>query len=70
MTIPFAILNLSLLFIKNAIAKTVLSLIILTLVIVGWNIIVKYTDRDYFKRKALKEKKQLMGQIKNESVWR
>ncbi len=56
MTIPFAILNLSLLFIKNAVAKTVLSLIILTIVIVGWNIIVKYTDRNYFKKKRLEEK--------------
>ena len=70
MTIPFAILNLLLIFMKNAIAKTVLSLIILTLVIVGWNIIVKYTDRDYFKRKALEEEKQLKEQIKKESGWR
>ncbi len=70
MTIPFAILNLLLLFMKNAIAKKVLSLIILTLVIVGWNIIVKYTDRDYFKRKESEEEKQLKEQIKKESGWR
>lgn len=70
MTIPFAILNLLLIFMKNATAKTVLSLIILTLVIVGWNIIVKYTDRDYFKRKSLEEERQLKEQIKKESGWR
>lgn len=64
MTIPFAILDLLLIFINNAILKIVLTLIILTLVIIGWNMIVKYTDRAYFKKKELNE------QIKKESGWK
>lgn len=51
MTIPFATLNLSLIFIKNALTKTILTLVILATVIIGWNIIVKYTYKGYFKRK-------------------
>ena len=59
MTIPFAILNLSLIFIKNALTKTILTLVILATVIIGWNIIVKYTNKGYFKRKKEEEERQL-----------
>lgn len=70
MTIPFAILDLLLIFINNAILKIVLTLIILTLVIIGWNMIVKYTDRAYFKKKEEIEKEELNEQIKKESGWK
>lgn len=70
MTIPFAILDLLLIFINNAILKIVLTLIILTLVIIGWNMIVKYTDRAYFKKKEEIEKKELNEQIKKEFGWK
>lgn len=54
--IHFAILNLSLIFIKNAITKTILTFVILATVIIGWNITVKYADKDYFKGKKEEEK--------------
>ena len=70
MTIPFAILDLLLIFINNAILKIVLTLIILTLVIIGWNMIVKYTHSAYFNKKKEIEKKELNEQIKKEFGWK
>ena len=69
-TIPILILTFFCIFLNNAILKTFLAIFMITLAIIVWNLVVKYTNRNYFQEKKKKEQEELNEQIKKESGWR
>lgn len=69
-TIPFALLNTFFIFVKNPITKLIVSFGIFIMVIITWSLIIRCTDKDYFRKKEQQEREELEKQKKKESGWR
>jgi len=68
-TIPFIIINIICLFLKNAILKTFLAILICLLLCVTWSFVAKIIGKKYLKQKRIDEEKELKEAIKRESGW-
>lgn len=69
-TIPFAVISIFLLFLKNIWVKIIISLLLVILLFVVWDVIVKaITKKDALEIKK-KEQAELNEQLKKESGWR
>lgn len=69
-TIPFDIILVFLLFIKEASTKEFLAFLVTITILFVYLLITKIVTRKYFKEKKIKEAKELEEQIKRESGWR
>ncbi len=69
-TIPFNIILIVCIFIKEPLTKKLLGVLIIFLVIVVWNLVVYFCSKEEVKQKKLKEQKELEENIKKESGWR
>ncbi len=69
-TIPFDIILVLCLFIKEPLTKRLLGVLIIFLVIVVWNLVVYFCSKEEVKQKKLKEQKELEENINKESGWR
>ncbi|MBQ7276535.1 MAG: hypothetical protein IJS58_04715 [Bacilli bacterium] len=69
-TIPFAVISIFLLFLKDIWVKIIISLLLVILLFVVWDVIVKaVTKKDALEIKK-KEQAELNEQLKKESGWR
>ena len=69
-TIPFNLLFIGCIFIRNEGLKILFSIIFMTLMIVVWNLVAYFCTKDLVKSRREIEKRQLEEEIKKESGWR
>lgn len=69
-TIPFNILFVVCIFVRSRTLKILFSIILMTLMIIVWNLVAHFCTKDQTKLKKEIERKQLEEEIKKESGWR